>query len=346
MWSGRASIAVRAAACGLAALMLGLSGVAADADPFRIIVTETEIPLVPNSVIDLAGRLGFYKQAGVDVELVRVAQTPSAIAALHSGQGQMANIGLDAALQLLARGQMQLRGVISPDKALPFVIAAKKEYATPKQLEGKVFGVARVGSVDYTLSRLVLAKYGVNPDKLQYLAVGQPPVRAASLAASRIDATTMSIGVWAGLADKSALTMVVDQADFYKAAPFVTKLNVVTDEVAQTRGRDVQGVVRGIMMASRAFAADPGVWVDAMAKARPDTKRADLAALAEAYRPNWAANGGLNLTDLGFTTDMLYRDPEWGDLKRIGPKDWIDTRFVDAVLADSGTTPALDPVGR
>jgi NitT/TauT family transport system substrate-binding protein len=140
--------------------------------------------------------------------------------------------------------------------------------------------------------------------------------------------------------------MVVDQADFYKAAPFVTKLNVVTDEVAQSRARDVQGVVRGIMMASRAFAADPGVWVDAMAKARPDWKRADLMALAEAYRPNWAVNGGLNLTDLGFTTDMLYRDPEWSDLKRIGPKDWIDTRFVDAVLADSGTTPALDPAGR
>src|ERR1700722_4714494 len=120
MSSGWASRAVRAAACGLAAMMLGLSGAAAD--PFRIIITETEIPLVPNSVIDLAGRLGFYKQAGVDVELVRVAQTPSAVAALHSGQGQMANIGLDAALQLIARGQMKLKGVISPDKALPFLL--------------------------------------------------------------------------------------------------------------------------------------------------------------------------------------------------------------------------------
>ena len=321
-------------------------GATAKAEPFRIITTETEIPLVPNSVIDLAGRLGFYKQAGVDVELVRVQQTPSAIAALHSGQGQMANIGLDAALQLLARGQMKLKGVVSPDKALPFLIAARKEYTTPRQLEGKVFGVARVGSVDYTLSRMVLAKYGVNPDRLQYLAVGQPAVRAASLAGGRIDATSISIGVWSGMADKSGLTLMVNQPDFYKAAPFVTKLNVVTDEVAQTRARDVQGVVRGIMMASRAFAADPNVWIDAMAKARPDWKRADLAALADAYRLNWAVNGGLNLAEVGFTTDMLYRDPEWSDLKRIEPKGWIDTHFVDAVLADAGTTPAIDPVGR
>jgi NitT/TauT family transport system substrate-binding protein len=338
--------AFASAACALAVLMLGLCGNAADADPFRIIITETEMPLVPNSVIDLAGRLGFYKQAGVDVELVRVQQTPSAVAALHSGEGQMANIGFDAALELLARGQMKLKGVISPDKALPFMLVAKKQYTTPKQLEGKVFGVARLGSVDYTLSRLVLAKYGANPDTLQYLAVGQPAVRAASLVAGRIDATTISIGVWSELPDKSGLNLLVDQGDFYKAAPFVTKLNVVTDDIAHTRARDVQGVVRGIMMASRAFAANPETWVDAMAKARPDVKRTDLEALAQAYRLSWAVNGGLNLNDLAFTTDMLYRDPEWGDLPRIAPKDWIDTHFVDAVLADSGTVPGIDPVGR
>jgi NitT/TauT family transport system substrate-binding protein len=342
----RRAAAFGLATCGLAVLMLGPCGNAADAEPFRIITTETEIPLVPNSVIDLAGRLGFYKQAGVEVELVRVQQTPSAVAALHSGQGQMANIGFDAALQLLARGQMKLKGVISPDKALPFLLVAKKEYTTPKQLEGKVFGVARLGSVDYTLSRLVLAKYGANPDTLQYLAIGQPAVRAASLVAGRIDATAISIGLWSGLPDKSGLTSIVDEGDFYKAAPFVTKLNVVTDDVAQTRARDVQGVVRGIMMASRAFAADPGIWVDAMEKARPDWKRADLAALAQAYRLSWAVNGGLNLSDLAFTTDMLYRDPEWSDLPRIAPTDWIDTHFIDAVLSESGTMPAIDPVGR
>lgn len=334
-------------ACALAVLMLGFCGKVADAEPFRVIISESQMPLVPNSVIDLANRLGFYKQAGVDVELVRVQQTPSAVAALHSGQGQMANIGFEAALELVARGQMKLKGVISPDKALPFLLVAKKQYTTPKELEGKVFGVARLGSVDYMLSRVVLAKYGVNPDTLRYLAVGQPAVRATSLVAGRIDATLISIGVWAGLSDKSGLHLLVNEEDFSKSAPFVTKLNVVTDDVAQTRAREVQGVVRGIMMASRAFAAHPDIWVDAMEKARPDWKRADLVTLAQAYRRSWSVNGGLNLTDLAFSADMLYRDPEeWGNLPRVNLKDWIDTHFVNAVLADSGTVPAIDAVGR
>ena len=82
--------------------------------------------------------------------------------------------------------------MISPDKALPFVIAAKKTILKPKDLEGKTFGVARVGSVDYETSRIVLAKLGVDVDKIQYLAIGQPAVRAQSLLAGQIDATAVS----------------------------------------------------------------------------------------------------------------------------------------------------------
>jgi len=328
--------------------LLGLAAqeASAAADPFKLIVTETQTPLVPNSVSDLAIRLGYYKKAGVDVELVRVQQTPSAVAALRAGEGDMANISIDTALQLVGRDQMQLKGVISPDKALPFLIAAKKSIATPKDLAGKVFGVARVGSVDYTLSRVALAKLGVPIDKLQYLAIGQPPVRAQSLIAGQIDATAVSIGVWTTLPDKSGLGVLIDQQDFYRLAPFVSKLNVVTADVAKKKASEVAGVVRGIIMASRDFAKDPKLWVDAMVEARPDVKREDLEVLAEAYRKSWSINGGLNLADIQFTTDTEYQTPDFSDLRRVEPHEWIDTSFVDAVLKDVGTDTAFDLAGR
>ena len=332
----------------LCAAMLGsVAGpLAASAAPFRIIITETETPLVPNSVIDLANRLGYYKKAGVDVELVRVQQTPSAIAALRSGQGDMANIALDSALQLVARNQMKLKGVISPDKALPFVIATSRDITSAKQLEGKAFGVARVGSVDYLLSRTVLSKLGLNPDKVQYLALGQPPVRAQSLLAKRIDATTFSIGVWSSLADKSSLNMLVDQQKFNDAAPFITKLNVVSEAVAKDRAKDVQAVVDGIMAASRDFAKDPKIWIDAMTQARPDVKRADLESLADNYKANWSVNGGVNMAALSYTTDTIYLDPEWKDVRKVEPTEWIDLSFVDHALKASGVAPTYDATGR
>ena len=318
----------------------------AQAEPFKLIVTETETPLVPNSVSDLAIGLGYYKRAGVDVELVRVQQTPSAVAALRSGQGDMANISLDTALQLVGRDQMKLKGVVSPDKALPFVIAAKKDIAAVKDLNGKVFGVARVGSADYTLSRVVLGKLGADADSLRYLAVGQPPVRARALAAGQIDATTISIGVWLSMPDKGGVREMVNQADFYKAAPFVSKLNVVTEEVAKTKAKQIAGVVRGIILASRDFAKDPKLWVKAMEKARPDVKPEELEKLGEAYRKEWSVNGGLNLEAVKFTTETAYHSPDFKDLRPVHAKEWIDTSYIDAVLKDIGTDSSMDPTGR
>ncbi len=323
-----------------------LTAAVARADTFKLIVTETQTPLVPNSVSDLAIRLGYYKKAGVEVELVRVQQTPSAIAALRAGEGDMANIAIDTALQLIGRDQMKLRGIISPDKALPFLIAAKKSIATPADLAGKIFGVARIGSADYTLSRAALAKLGVPVDTLQYLSIGQPPVRAQSLIVGQIDATAVSIGVWTALPDKSGLSVLVDQQNFYRLAPFVSKLNVVTDEIAKTKAREIAAVVRGIIIASRDFAENPKLWVDAMVEARPDVKREDLEALAENYRKSWSVNGGLNLDDIKFTTDTEYASPDFKDLRRVEPREWIDTSFVDAALKDLSTDRAFDVTGR
>jgi NitT/TauT family transport system substrate-binding protein len=322
------------------------AGAPAQAEPFKLIVTETQTPLVPNSVADLAIKLGYYKKAGVDVALVRVQQTPSAVAALRAGEGDMANIAIDTALQLVSRDQMKLKGVISPDKALPFLITAKKSIATPQDLAGKSFGVARIGSADYALSRVVLGKLGVPVDKLQYLAVGQPPVRAQALAAGQIDATAVSVGVWTTLPDKSALTVLVDQQNFYRLAPFVSKLNVVTDEVAKTKAKEIAGVVRGIILASRDFAKDPKLWVDAMAAARPDVKRADLETLAEAYKKSWSVNGGLNLDEVKFTIDTTYESPDFKDARRVAPSEWIDTSFIDVALKDLGTEHGSDETGR
>ena len=111
----------------LAALVLASP---AGAAPFRLILTHLEPPLVPNSVMDLALEKGYFKAEGVDVELVRVEQTPSALQALAAGEGEMANVGVDGLLLLVAQGATDLKAVTSPNKSLPYVIAAKDDIKT------------------------------------------------------------------------------------------------------------------------------------------------------------------------------------------------------------------------
>jgi NitT/TauT family transport system substrate-binding protein len=63
----------------------------ASSEPFRLIVTDLEPQLVPNSVMDFAKELGYFDKEGVDVELVRVQQTPSGGAPPPGGDGASAH---------------------------------------------------------------------------------------------------------------------------------------------------------------------------------------------------------------------------------------------------------------
>ncbi len=328
-----------------AVLAVGMAS-AANAQPFRLIVTDLEAPLVPNSVMDLAVNLGYFEAEGVEVELVRVQQTPSALAALQAGEGEMANISVDAILQLVAGGANDLRAVISPNKSLPFLIASKAEIATPADLVGRSFGVGRIGSVDHSLSTRVLGSAGVDVDAVEMVALGQPSVRAQALAAGQVDATTMSIGVWNSLPDTTGLHVLIDQDAYYAAAPVVNKVNLVTQATLDSRGDDVRAVIRALVKISRDVAADPNVWINGMAEARPDVDRAVLETLAAAFASSWSVNGGLNAQELTDTTAFLYDSEDFASTPAVEIGQWVDFAPLDEVLGELGTAPDLDPTGR
>jgi len=327
------------------AVLSGLPGLAG-AEPFRLIVTHLEPPLVPNSVMDLALDLGYFEREGVEVELIRVQQTPSAIAALQAGEGEMANVGVDALLQLAAQGVTDLRAIGSPNRQLPFLIAAREDIATPADLEGRSFGVGRVGSLDYSLSVNVLGSLGVDVGGLEIVGLGQPPERAQALAAGQIDATTISIGVWLSLPDKTGLAVLVDQDTYAAAAPVVNKVNVVTQEVLDTRGAEVEGILRALIAISRDFAADPNLWAAAMVPYAPNLDEAGLQSLAATFGSAWSVNGGLSASELSYTQDWVYQTEDFAGIPTIAPLAWVDFGPLDRVLAQVGVAETGDQPDR
>lgn len=327
-----------------AALALILTGVSlgARAEPFRLIVTHLEPPLVPNSVMDLAVELGYFAREGVDVELVRVQQTPSALAAMQSGGGEMANVGLDGLIQLVAAGATDLKAVTSPNKSLPFLIAARDGINAPADLAGHSFGIGRPGSLDHALSSRVLGASGVDVEGIDFVSLGQPSVRIQALAAGRIDATTVSIGVYQALPDKTGLHILVAQDDYYLAAPVINKVNIVSDKALETRRGDVIKVITALTRISRDFAKDPGKWVDAIAGFHPEASRADLETLAASFATSWSVNGGMNAGELAYSADWLYQTDEFKDLEPVALAGWADLSLVADVLAAIGVDDSMD----
>ncbi len=315
------------------------------AEPFRLIVSDAETPLVPNSVMELADQGGYFDRAGVDVDFVRVEQSPMVMAALRAGEGEMANVALDTLLQAVASGADDLRGVMSPNKALPYLIAGK-DVASVADLKGKRFGIGRTGSVDHLLSMRVLSEAGVDTNSLELVALGQPQARAQALVAGQIDATTMGIGSFTAIDDQAGVKVLISLDDFYKAAPVLSKLNVVRAETLEKRGPEVQAVIEATVLAARDFQADPEKWVAAMEKARPDVDRADLEMLSKAFAGSWVVNGGLNEGEVKAAQDWLHEGEDFKGQAPAPLSAFIDLGPLEAVLARIGPSKAGDTAWR
>ncbi|NDV98780.1 ABC transporter substrate-binding protein [Salipiger sp. PrR002] len=333
----------------LLAVGLSLLSTTALAEPFRIIVTSTEAPLVPNSVMFLAESAGYFDAQGVDVELVPAAQTPMAVAALRSGGGEMANISVESLLALHAEGGDDLVAVHSTDKSIPFMIVGRKGL-TVDTLSGADYGVGRMHSLDYDLSGIVIENLGVNFDTLNVVPLGAPSVRAQALGAGRIDATTVSIGTFLSMPGHEDFDTLVDVGEFFRQVPIVSKVDVVPEAVLAERGEDLQKVLTALTLAARDYAATPEKWVEDMAAARPDVDRETLEALAETYHDSWTVNGGLQVDELFYAMRSLgqpYKRKDGEDLPfRVELEDWTAFGPMDAVLEQEGVSDLADPVSR
>ena len=334
--------AVIFAAC-LAALTTASPARAENPDKLRLIVTHATPPLVPNSVMDLADTLGFYRREGLAVEIVRVQNTPLAIVALKTKYGDLANISVSGALQLAARRVMKIKAILSPDRAIPFLIASHRDVPSLKALEGLTLAIGGVGSLDYSMTRLVLAAHGVDVEKVKMVAMGEPQLRALALSAGRIDATTMSIGVWNRFRNRPEFKVLLSAEDYFRSAPVLNKVIVVDEATLVAKRSAIERFVAAIIKVSRAFAADPNMWVEAMATARPDVPRDELDELARSFSRSWSVNGGLDPAQVAYSIEQLYREQDFRNLRRVGVDEFLDTRPIISVLERIGVMPGLDP---
>lgn len=78
--------------------------------------------------------------------------------------------------------------------------------------------------------------------------------------------------------------MLVDTDVGQRAAPILSKLNVVRSETLETRRAEVEAVIEALVLAARDFQSDPQKWVAAMQEARPDVPESDLQMLQGLFR--------------------------------------------------------------
>jgi NitT/TauT family transport system substrate-binding protein len=312
----------------------------------RLGLGSTPAPALPNSVLWLAKDLGFYKREGLEVELIEFNGTPIAIAAMIAGEIDIGNIGTSDVIRLVATKRQSMRAIHSPDARLYFLIAARDELASARALEGKQFGVARIGSVDHSMSTIALKALGANTAKISMIAIGSPSTRAQALVAGRIDATTLSIGSWVTIRKEAGIKVLVDQDVYFDTATVVQKVNAATTKVIQEKPDHLRRFTAAIIKASRHFAENQDSWVEAITKRRADVERKDAVSLWNNFKTAWAVNGLINLDSYKKSSEFFYQSGTLDKIPKIDVGEWSETRFVDDVLKEIGVYGKFDPLGR
>jgi NitT/TauT family transport system substrate-binding protein len=128
----------------------------------------------------VAKQAGLYEKHGLDVDLQYVASATS-VAALVSGQMQLATVGLSESLGAIAGGA-DLVVIANQVPAYTYIFEVAPGIQTAADLKGKSIGISRTGSSSDIGTRVVLKKFGLDPDRdVQLVQTGSVSDRAAAM---------------------------------------------------------------------------------------------------------------------------------------------------------------------
>jgi NitT/TauT family transport system substrate-binding protein len=135
---------------------------------------------------------GFFKQEGLDADLIYIASSPTMAQAMLAGQVAISGVNSQVIADIgLQGGDLVAMGAVT--NVVAFYVMAPPEIKSVEDLKGKPIGVTRFGaSTDFGI-RMLLTKYGLEPVRdVPILQIGGMPEIAAALSKKSIYAAPMS----------------------------------------------------------------------------------------------------------------------------------------------------------
>jgi len=305
----------------------------------------------------LANPAGYYQQQGVNVTIDALQSSATILQALESGSINVADISATEAFKTTALGQANFTAIMGVGASDCFTcsggffIIGKNSITSPAQLAGKNIGISGVGGADQQEAIAVLTALGVsyNPSTaINWVPVSSVQARVAGLQQGSLDATVTTAQNLPALSAIPNLTFIVNATQFAELAPPALPGLIVKTSFLQSHTALLQEMVKGLITANRAFAANETLWLSLAEKARPDMNSTQLTALYNGYTHGFAINGGINTTRAQQAANYLYTTSEFvtQNVPVISAARFVNTTLVDNVLRQLGVSSAFDGIGR
>jgi ABC-type nitrate/sulfonate/bicarbonate transport system substrate-binding protein len=310
---------------------------AASAAPARAGQIKLGTSIAPPSLDDIqpyvASEVGMFRRHGLEVQVSEFRGGTTCMKALLAGELDVGVMGLTDAIVAASKGA-RLRVFLLASPVTPYHLVARKEAGgTLQSLVGRNVGIASVGSLAYHITRMVLAKSGIDPDKMKYIVVGSPADRFKALIAGKIDAALVTDTEAAKLANHPEVVSLVRTATLLPEIPYFS--GMAKEDYIERNLEAIQRLTKALIETNRWIQANKAGTVEVLRKVRPEES---TEVLGRAYdltdRRLWSVNGDLAesayaataefLVKVGFVTAPIAYDRLY------------DRRFVDRALADLG----------
>src|SRR5437773_99823 len=152
------------------------------ADKIRIGVSNYNIS---NLTVGVAHTKDFFKQEGIDVEIIRMNPNVATMALVSGDVGYTTLIGSVIGANLKGA---KLKMIACSQDRTPLALVGKPEFKSVKDLKGRTIGVGSYGSTPDIVARMIVKHFGLDPDtEVKVLALGSDGARLAALKEGVVD---------------------------------------------------------------------------------------------------------------------------------------------------------------
>jgi NitT/TauT family transport system substrate-binding protein len=272
----------------------------------------------------IAQEAGLFKKYDLEVPIVFVTPGAPSVAAILSGDSEVAQIGAASITRPFVQGNKDPVFIGGVKSLLTHSVVAKPDIKRPEQLRGKKIGVSRIGSNPHYFAVQALRHFGLESRDVSYIQAGGAPETLAALVAQGIDAAVLTVPT-----DAQALKLgyhyVIYGPDLriaYAATTFSSRRSIVAK-----RGAVIGRFMRAMAEAARIMHTDREYSYKVLGKyLRIDDRKlleASYNVEIKALEPRLA----IKLEGLQSTLDEIAPvDPR---AKTIKPQEMIDTRYLD-----------------
>ena len=140
--------------------------------------------------LSITERLGYFKEAGLDVEISDFAGGAKSLQALIGGSADVVTGSFDHTIQMQAKNQ-SITALVQLGRFPGFALALRKDkaanYTGPKDLKGMKIGVTAPGSSTHFMVLYMMSQVGLKPDDAVFIGTGSGATVVAAVQHGEVD---------------------------------------------------------------------------------------------------------------------------------------------------------------